>query len=298
MRKDEFRELLRVWTNDLSCVNEWCDSKIGTQTIFQNSETLYQLIQNMWFDHREEFPNKGVYKMIRRLLIKNIAMFWNRYPMGWRALPAELCKEILHKADQTWISFENNLLPNFREYLIWKASQVGYRKRIGAKQLCYVDENLKVVFNKNQAVGLANLLPKPNSRVEILFFKPLKINDVSRTQAKKIIKEWGQTQYPKYDAYLPTFSTCRLANEFLHDPDSKLKPIVHSCHIDVIRIAKNGKSTNFALDSEAEVDVAGNNTIAKKLYVSIYMTLEEFVKLNPRVSFPNIYITSWQRTEL
>ena len=296
MEKEVFRNLLESWARDVREVNNWYYSQIGRQTIYQHCEEIYQMVKTMWFDHRDVFPNKGTYKMIRRLLIKNIAKFWNMQPGLWRRLPADLCKEILHKADQHWISFNGELQANFREYLIWKAVQAGYTKR-RTKNLCYVDENLKVVFSKNEAVGFANLLPKPDNRVEILFFKPLDITDVSRSKAKKIIENWGHTHYSKYMTYLPTFATCRIANEFLHAPHSKFEPIVHSCHIDVIRIAKGEKSSPFMLDNEAEVEIAGHNSIAKKLYVSVYMELEDFVKLNPRAAFPNIYITNWQRAE-
>ena len=296
MRKEDFRKLLKTWATDLSSVNSWCSSQIGKQAIYQYSEEIYQMVQTMWIDHREVFPNKGTYKMVRRLLIKNIAQLWNMQPCMWSRLSDVLCKEILHKADQKWISFDCELQPNFREYLIWKAVQAGYTKR-RTKRLCYVDANLKVVFNKDQAVGIVNLLPKPDCRVEILFLKPLNITDVSRTQAKKIITDWGRTQYPKYSAFLPTFATCRIANEFLHAQNSKSEPAIHSCHIDVIRIAKSEQSVSFALDREAEVDIAGRNTIAKKLYVSVYMKQEEFIKLNPRAAFPQIYITNWQRAE-
>ena len=282
----------------MSKVNDWCGSQIGAQTIRENVQQLYQMLQTMWFEHRDVFPNKGTYKTIRRLLIKNIALIWSEQPCFWKDLPSDLCKEIVHKADQKWLVFYGAQRCAFREYLIWKACHVGYSSK-KTKPLCYVDDELKIVFNKAEAVGLANRLPRPDMRVEILFFKPFEVNeDVSRAQAKRFVEKWGKTYYSEFRASLPTLMTSYIANEFLSSALS-LKPIVHSCHVNTgnIGITRRGKCEAFALNDEAEVVPVRNVEKAKKLYASIYMSLEDFTAINPHASFPCRYYVSNKRGE-
>lgn len=297
MNKKEFRELLKSWVDDLGRVNSWFIRRYGGQNSSQCYKEMYQMVQTMWYDHRDIFPNKGIYKMVRRLFIKNVALFYNKHPCLWQYLPANLCKEILHKVDQTWISFNNDIQFDFRIYLIWKADKVGYTKR-RSKHICYVNDGLRVVFDKEEAIGIVNLLPRSNYPVEILFFKPLTTGDISRSSAKKTIESWNHAHYPKYYAYFPTFATCRMANDFLMDESTESEPIVHNCYVDVIKPrATHYGAINFALDDEAEIESAENNKVVKKLYASLYMTLEDFVKINPYAAFPNIYITNWHRAE-
>lgn len=277
MQKEQFRELLEFWIEDVSFVS------VTDELYNQKPEEIlqmYQMVQKMWFEHRDVFPNKGTYKMVRRLFIKKLAIYCDLRPDLWRSLSPELCKEILHKADQTWISFNNELHVNFRQYLLWRGSQAGYSKR-RAKKLCFVDENLKVVSNRKQAAGLANLLPWPYNMVEILFFRPLQSDEAtSRSKAKRIIEKWNESHYSKYLAGLPTYATCCLANEFLTDSHSNSSPIVHSCHVDSIITSYSGKRSPFMLDSEANVESAEIGAVAKKVYVSIFGSTEDFARHN------------------
>ena len=279
MKKNDFRQLLQLWVRDLSEIYVWCSK----QTISTLCKEIYPQVQTMWFEHRDVFPNKGIYKMVRRLLVKNIARVGSMQPYCWLDLPVELCKEILHKADQGWISIDKELPASFREYLIGEATQIGYPKR-RTESLCYVDEHLKVVFNRSEAVGIVNLLPKTNMQVEIFFFNPLENNDVSKSKAKKIIEKWGDKHYSEFHAYFPTFATCSIANKFL----SLLSPKIHDCFVDIAY----GKYETFILNREAKILPMNDNTKASKLYVSVYMKLSEFHKLNPQVLFPRMYVTS------
>ena len=293
MQKDDFRRLLESWVKNLSRVNDWFETQPGMLTIKLEGAKLYQMVQTMWFDYRDVFPNKGCYKMIRRLIIKNIARFWSLRPGYLCNIPAELCKEILHKADQKWISFDRELQVNFREYLIWSAAQAGYKKR-RSKYLCYVNDNLEVVFDKSEATGFVNLISKPQKQVEILFFKPLVYTDVSKPQAVQILDDWGKSCYPKFRAYIPTLATCLIANEFLSSACLDDGLFVHSCFID--RYGADG-GQSFVLNDEAHVEMGYVGAKAKRLYVSLNMSLDEFIELNPRAGFPHIYITSWCRED-
>ena len=151
MNRQIFEELLETWVNDLSLVLQ--TKELGA---YQNGEEIYRWVQTMWFDYRDIFPNKGTYKMIRRLFIKKAAQYYNRRPYLWRSLPEDLCKEILDKANQKWISFYGELQENFRACLLWKATKTGYSKRRNAA-LYYVDKNLKIVSDINIAAGVVNL---------------------------------------------------------------------------------------------------------------------------------------------
>ena len=275
MQKEQFRELLESWIEDVLSVRK--TDELNHQKP-EEALQMYQMVQKMWFEHRDAFPNKGTYKMLRRLFIKKLAIYCDLRPNLWRLLSPELCKEILHKSDQTWISFNNELHVNFRQFLLWRASQAGYSKRT-AKELCFVDNNLKVVSNRKQAAGLVNLLPWPYNMVEILFLKPLQSDEItSRSKAKRIIEKWNESHYSKYLAGLPTYATCCLTNEFLTASHSNSEPIVHSCHIDSIITSCNGKRSPFILDGEANVEPAEIGSVAPKVYVSIFLSTEDFAR--------------------
>jgi len=297
MKKEEFRELLTSWVEDLSII-----SQTDELYMYENHEEIYRQIRTMWAEHRDIFPNKGIYKQIRRMFIKKLARHYNVSPHLWRSLSAEMCKEILHKADQEWISFTKELQPSFRWYLILKSAQAGYAKR-KPMYLCYVDENLKIVHNKDKAVGLAHIYifsEYDATRVEILFLRPLTVGDVSRSKAKAIIEKWGKSRYTKYKIYLPSYATCCVANRFLSDFNSNSEPVVHSCHVDRIKTSYSGTSLPCLLDSLAEVKPAKRLNksryapteeveyivqYAQKVYASVYMTVEKFVELNPSVYY-------------
>ncbi len=295
MKKEEFRELLTFKVEDLSSVHS-----IELE-LYDNPEEMYQLIQTMWSEYHDIFPNKGTYKQIRRMLIRGMAEYYDVNPELWCSLPAELCKEILYKADQHWISFDNKLQAGFRQYLIWKASQAGYSNR-NPMHLFYVDENLKVVFDKEKAVGLAHVFSKyDGNKVEILFLRPLTVGNISRTNAKNHIQKWG-SRYATYKTYLPTYATCCVVNSFLSSLNSNSEPVVHSCHVGRIKTSYSGSSSPCLLDDKAEVKLAKQVNkcryapteeveytvqYAKKVYVSVYMSAERFIELNPRAHFPN-----------
>ena len=65
---------------------------------------FYQVIKKMWFTHRCLFSSKGQYKELRRRFIKfSTRCFMNRCYLC-AELPGDLCKEILDKVNQDWIS--------------------------------------------------------------------------------------------------------------------------------------------------------------------------------------------------
>ena len=65
---------------------------------------FYQVIKNMWFSHRELFSSKGQYKELRRRFIKYSARCFSNRSYVCKELPGDLCKEILDKVNQDWIS--------------------------------------------------------------------------------------------------------------------------------------------------------------------------------------------------
>ena len=65
---------------------------------------FYQVIKNMWFTHRELFSSKGQYKEIRRRFVKYSTRCFLNKEYLFAELPGDLCKEILDKVNQDWIS--------------------------------------------------------------------------------------------------------------------------------------------------------------------------------------------------
>ena len=283
MEKTEFRELLVNWASDLKQELEWFYSNVGKQTVYEDVEDLYQKVQTMWFEHRDVFPNKGTYKMIRRLFIKGIAREFAFKSYAWGRLSAELCKEMLHKADQGWISYYAEFPEGFRDYLRWKALQAGYRY-YRVKFPCYVDEELKVVYR-----GTAGIVKwhEDTSTVEVLLFAPLSYyKNIDRAYALEQCKIWGKCYYPEYEVSLPTLKACRLCNCYHSEK-------IQNCHLKSISANPDlhAPELPLVLVGHNDPEPAGNATVAENLYVSVYMTEEQFRKINPNICFPDCYVT-------
>ena len=289
MNDKRFYELLKSWTKDLSLIACWSATPEGEKIIKTQSSELYQMIKLMWFEHRELFPNKGTYKMVRRNLIRTIALTLDKNPFDWQYVPDELCKEILHKLYQRWIS-ARDLKADFRTFLFWKASQVGFYNHFAQKP-CLVNRQLQIVFNKNEAIAFAYFMQKRQG--ELLFLKAIDVHEkgISMSQAKKIISKWNKNNFPKLEAHIPSLGACWLANVFLGDTDS----LISDCYVSHGDIQQGYK--NIVLDNNGYP--LGKSTIfpAKNVFASITMKTEDFMKLNPRfntIPFISDDISRWK----
>ena len=85
---------------------------------------FYQVIKNMWFTHRELFSCKGQYKQVRRMFVKYAASSFACRTILCVELPGDMCKEILDKVNQGWISSLIEVDEKMWKILVKKA--VGY----------------------------------------------------------------------------------------------------------------------------------------------------------------------------
>lgn len=283
MEKKDFKNLLSGWISEFSEIESW-SYLVGTKSNYLDVIVdVYGNVKTMWFEHRDMFPNKGTYKMVRRLFIRNVQYILAARCVYVYDLPADLCKEILHKIDQGWISNKIGLANGFQDFLRWKALQAGYRCN-RAKFPCYVDEKLKVVYR-----GAAGIVKwhEDTATVEILLFSPLSYyNNIDRECALEQCNIWGKCYYPEYEVSLPTLKACLLCNRYhlvkIHDCHLKsipANPDLHAPELPLVLVGYN------------DPEPAGNATVAENLYVSVYMTEKQFRKINPNICFPNCYIT-------
>ena len=282
MESKEFRELLDEWTKDVKAVGKWFFRIRNEKASSEQIIAVYQHIVNMWFEHRDLFPNKGTYKMVRRLFIKHAQRVLARSCGVWDMLPADLCKEILHKADQGWISYNEEISKLWRRYLLWKAVQAGY-EGLKDKLPCYVDEKLKLVFHRHQATGVVRL---DDGGVEVLLFDPLRFyRDSKRSDAELAVKDWGKCFYPDYVVGLPTLEMCRFVN-------GKLSEKVTDCHLKAMpaNSVLHAPELPIVLHECNEPEPAGANTTAENLYVSIFMSRERFEDINPVIKLLSGFI--------
>ena len=285
MKENSFATLLRKWCADPKQIHKWVFSaKGGTRASNEVIEEVYEKVRTMWFDYRDVFPNKGTYKMVRRMFVRYVALFFVRQPCLWSEMSAELCKEILHKEDQQWLSFYYRDR-QFVDYLLWKASKAGYSKRRGPK-VCYVNANLEIVFRQKEAVGVANLL-SARDLVEILFFEPLSATNITRKEAVKLLEKLDKTKYPKGVWDFPTIETCKIANIFCSDKE----PIVRNCHVNPFKneALYCSERTKAILDEEGVFDFAGSKTRVESVFVSLYLPKDCF----SGHGFPCHYIVDW-----
>ena len=286
MERMKFRQLIAYWADNVSKVRRYVFSNPGRKTSAERVLELYPQIKTMWQEHRCAFRSKGNYKEVRRAYLRSVAQLFDRQHCLWSSMPADLCKEILHKLDQKWISLYY-ISDTFMNYLCWKASLLGYNKR-PIKYPCYVDEKLKIVYNFSEAVGIANY---SMDKVEILFFKPLKSQNVVKSEALKNIEIWGKQAYPQYFACLPKYRTCKLANIF-NQSENHEGLLIKDCHLADIEAypSFHAPQSTVALDKYGELSFTGKKSRTQNIYAAIRINFEQFYSLNSRAGFPCHYI--------
>ena len=142
------------------------------------------------------------------------------------------------------------------------------------KKLCLVDEKLKIVTTEKRKEAFAYVL---NEKViEIVFITPL-AHYVTRTEANLIIGKWKQKNFPHYQAALPEFETCQLANETV---SSSKRPIFADCHILNSNQKVNIKQL-IKLDSAGLPQETNLNDLVMNVYGSLLIDVKEFLRLNP-----------------
>lgn len=128
MTKQEFHLIIGAWGEDISKVHEYIFSSSREKEVYGRALVIYPYIKTMWQEERQSFSCKGHYKAIRRAYVRCVAQFFAKKRHLWYYMPADLCKEILHKFDQKWISGYCISEP-FLNYLCRQAAFVGYNKR-------------------------------------------------------------------------------------------------------------------------------------------------------------------------
>ena len=119
--KEYYSDLTSEFVEEPSLVRTWFHIPgLGCRRIDEVLE-FYQVIKNMWSTHRGLFPCKGDYKVVRRMFVKYVAAMVCFKPSLWSKLPADLCKEMLDKVNQTWISPIIEVDPDMWRYLLSKA---------------------------------------------------------------------------------------------------------------------------------------------------------------------------------
>ncbi|MBQ9731622.1 MAG: hypothetical protein IJV97_00855 [Alphaproteobacteria bacterium] len=284
MSEKEFSQQLVLWTDNVGNIRRWFFANRTKKDCIREILDTYERIKTMWLKHREIFPNKGTYKSVRRSFIKLAQRYFSFNYSRWEVIPADLCKEILHKADQGWISYPNEIPVDFCYYLRWKAVQAGYICQ-DYKRPCYVNDNLEVVYHLNQATGIVTL-HHDTDKVEVILFAPLSFyKNITRDEALNACSSWNKCYYSDYEVYFPSVRACQLLNLY-----GKKK--IQNCHLEAIPENKElyAPELPLVLIDDDDVEPAYGITIAENLYVSVYLSLEQFKKINPNVGFPQIYL--------
>ncbi len=107
MEQENYFEEIAIFANDFSSIRQWFMPK-GAKRTPQEIFEMYDVIIASWQNLRSRFPNKWVYKTVRRLFIKQAVRYFAKSPDLWPELPEALCLEMLSKANQGWLSGERN----------------------------------------------------------------------------------------------------------------------------------------------------------------------------------------------
>lgn len=112
--KKYYAEVIKTFVDDHSKVARWFYT-IAPSSDHREIQKMYEVIQTMWFDYRELFPNKGTYKTVRRLFIKWTVEYFSFKISALDGLSQEFLLEIVYKARQGWFSYD--ITVELREYL-------------------------------------------------------------------------------------------------------------------------------------------------------------------------------------
>ena len=156
---------------------------------------------------------------------------------------------------------------------------------------CYVDENLRIIHDVSKldyATGLANL--RKDGTVEIIFLNPI-ASVHSLEQSMKSIKKWGKKNGYN-NVSLPSIDTCFIANSFCKRPEIK------DCHLGQIEMI-NPTSRNWyaKLNMDGNIECTDATEVLGNVYVSVLMSLKDFMNINPSSSFPHDFYVIWSYSD-
>lgn len=127
MRKENYEKLIACFASDFSLIEKWMRGNGKRRRSADEIYLMYQKIKVSWFAQRDVFPNKGTYKTVRRHFVKNVIAYLSYDYCFWYIIPAELCKELLDKVNQGWISSVYDVTPRVWDGLIDWALEGGYK---------------------------------------------------------------------------------------------------------------------------------------------------------------------------
>lgn len=95
---EKFENVLAEFGKNPRTVYDWFYKNPTDEEVME----MYKKLQTAWHQHREFFPNKGSYKTVQRLFVKNMARFWSKSDLYF---PMEVHIDVLYKRRQGWLSF-------------------------------------------------------------------------------------------------------------------------------------------------------------------------------------------------
>ena len=156
---------------------------------------------------------------------------------------------------------------------------------------CYVDENLQIIYDFSKldyATGLANL--RKDGSVEIVFLNPI-ASVQNLEQSIKAINKWGKKNGFN-NVSLPSIDTCFIANSLCKLPELK------DCHLGRIAMA-NPTSRNWyaKLNMDGKTECTDATEVLGNVYVSVLMSLKDFMSINPSSRFPYDFYVIWSSAD-
>ncbi len=145
------------------------------------------------------------------------------------------------------------------------------------KPKLYVDSNFKATRSLRNRKAIVNVTLKG---VEVLFLKPVAHN-ATFSEAWKQKGLWKMRYFPKNHACLASAEICHLANM------GEECPVITNCHTGTSIDDWHGRIDNwYAIDANGQkvVDRGGQ---LENVYVSVWLSKEEFCAINPGLSFEN-----------
>lgn len=152
------------------------------------------------------------------------------------------------------------------------------------KELCFVDEDLRVVSDRSKIKAFVNQVGYKS--VEVLFLEPIG-KEKDKIEASNLIREW-RTNYPGYRTTFPNYQTCELYNRYNY-PE-----IIKNCYTANLEYEQGFQKTTWTAIMDnlgVSKPVGSRKGIMENVYVSVIMPLRYFQEINPNISLQE-YLSS------
>lgn len=152
---------------------------------------------------------------------------------------------------------------------------------MSGKPKLYVDANLRVTSSSFYRKAIVNIV---NGCFEITFLKPI-AHQKDFSEAWIARGEWHQMYYTSYPAFLPRAASCVTANR------GEKELLFKNCQTSSSIVDPHGRVDTWYFIDEEGRSMPGHGQTLENVYVSIWLTKEQFFMINPELDISRYFLS-------